>query len=202
MKEILLELVWWTWCLPQTLLGYILKLIFKGEEKTIMYRMKAYTYYNTTLTPGSVSLGKYVLLCKDHHDDIDTIKHEHGHQIQSLILGPLYLLVVSLPSLIWAGCFEIYRAKHEISYYQFYTEKWAEELSLVKPLSVIEAIILNVEDPWFYYYELRDEEDNTVVGGDLHTILDSRFRVNTVVYMFEDRTDRDVYVLYIEVDPE
>lgn len=202
MKEVLLELIWWTWCLPQTLLGFILKLIFKGEEKTRMYCMKKYTYYNTTLTPGSISLGKYILLRKDHHNNIDVVEHEHGHQIQSLILGPLYLLVISLPSLIWSGCFKKYRVKHNISYYTFYTEKWADNLAENPILSVIEAIILNVKSPWFYYYELRDEENNVVVGGDLHTILDSKFRINTVIYMFEDKTDNDVYVLYIEVDPE
>lgn len=203
MKEILLELIWWTWCLPQTLLGFILNLIFKGEEKTITYRMKKYTYYNTTLKPGSISLGKYILLCDSHHDDIDTIQHEHGHQIQSLILGPLYLLVISLPSLIWCGCFEKYREKHYKSYYDFYTERWADNLAYVGILSVIEAIILNTEDnPWFYHYELRDKDGHIIVGGDLHTILDSKFRTNTVVDMFEDSTDNEVYVLVIEVDPE
>ena len=202
MKEVLLELIWWTWCLPQTLLGFILKLIFKGEEKTRMYCMKRYTYYNTTLTLGSVSLGKYILLCDGHHDDIDTIIHEHGHRIQSLILGPLYLLIISLPSLIWAGCFDNFRSKHKKSYKSFYTEKWAEKLSEAKSLSVIEAIILNVDDPWFYYYELRDEENNIMVGGDLHTILDSRFRINNVINMYEEKTDNEVYTLIIEVDPE
>lgn len=203
MKELLLELVWWTWCLPQTLLGFIIKLMFKGEEKTVVDRMKHYTYYNTTLKPGSVSLGKYALLCEYHHDDIEIIKHEHGHQIQSLILGPLYLLVISLPSLIWAGCFKNYRAKHGVSYNSLYTESWAEKLAEVYSLSVIESIILNVKDnPWFYYYELRDEDGHIIVGGGLNTILDSNFRTNTVVDMYEDTTGNDVYILVIEVDPE
>lgn len=203
MKEILLEIVWWTWCLPQTLLGFILNLIFKGEEKTIVDCMKHYTYYNTTLTPGSVSLGKYILLCDSHHDDIEIIKHEHGHQIQSLILGPLYLLVISLPSLIWCGCFEKYREKHYKSYYDFYTERWADNLAYVGPLSVIEAIVLNAENtPWLYYYELRDRDGRIIIGGNLTTILDSRFRINPVVDMYEDATDNDVYILVIEVDPE
>lgn len=198
MKEVLLEIVWWTWCLPQTLLGFILNLIFKGEEKTITYRMKKYTYYNTTLKPGSISLGKYALLCDFHHDDIDTITHEHGHQIQSLILGPLYLLVISLPSLIWAGCFANYRAKHDVSYYKFYTEKWAENLSLVKPLSVIEAIILNVDDPWFYSYEIFDEEGTSVEYGTLHDIMESIYVVGEVNELFKSLVYDSTYLIYIK----
>ena len=54
--------------------------------------------------------------------------HEYGHSIQSKILGPLYLLVIGLPSIIWAGLFEKYRNKHKISYYSFFTEKWANKL--------------------------------------------------------------------------
>lgn len=204
MKEILLEIVWWTWCLPQTLIGFILKLIFKGEEKTVVDLMKKYTYYNTTLKPGSVSLGKYILLCDSHHDDIDTIQHEHGHQIQSLILGPLYLLVIGLPSLIWCGCFEKYRERNYKSYYDFYTERWADNLAYVGPLSVIEAIVLNVEDtPWFYFYEVRDTSGNILVGGSFHDILDSQYRTNTVIDMFQDKEcDLEVYTLIVETDPE
>ena len=58
----------------------------------------------------------------------DYIKHEYGHTLQSKILGPLYLFVIGLPSLIWAGCFEDYRKENKISYYDFYTEKWADKL--------------------------------------------------------------------------
>lgn len=204
MKEVLLEIVWWTWCLPQTLLGFILNLIFKGEEKSVVDRMKHYTYYNTTLKPGSISLGKYVLLCESHHDDIDTISHEHGHQIQSLILGPLYLLVISLPSLIWCGCFEKYREKHYKSYYDFYTESWAEKLAYVRPLSVIEAIVLQVDEyPWLCYYNLYDQKGNRIMGGDFTSILDSKYRINTVVDIYPDNVDLlDVYALIIETNPE
>ena len=62
---------------------------------------------------------------KWHHD---YLMHEYGHTIQSQKLGPVYLLVIGLPSLIWAGCFEKYRIKHKKSYYGFYTEKWADKL--------------------------------------------------------------------------
>ena len=38
--------------------------------------------------------------------------HEYGHTWQCLLLGPLYWLVVALPSAIWCNCFEGMRKKH------------------------------------------------------------------------------------------
>ena len=61
----------------------------------------------------------------------ECIRHERGHQIQSFILGPLYLLIIGLPSIIWCRCFENYRKTNDISYYSFYTEKWANKLGKV-----------------------------------------------------------------------
>lgn len=120
MNKVLKEVLFWTWCLPQTLLGFILKLIYKGKK-----RGNVYIYENKN---GSISLGKYVLLCEEHSKDNYVIAHELGHQKQSFILGWFYLLVIGLPSLIWANCFEKYRSKHNKSYYDFYTEKWANKL--------------------------------------------------------------------------
>lgn len=117
MKNIIL----WTWCLPQTLVGLIVKLIFKGKKLDE-------TYYRFDSKLGSISLGKYILLCEEHVNDERVRKHEYGHQLQSYLLGWLYLPVIALPSLIWAGCFNNYRLKHGVSYYDFYTEKWANKL--------------------------------------------------------------------------
>ncbi len=62
----------------------------------------------------------------------DYLLHEYGHTLQSRKLGWLYLFVIGLPSIIWAGCFDNYRKKHNKSYYSFYTERWADELGGVK----------------------------------------------------------------------
>lgn len=58
----------------------------------------------------------------------DYIKHEYGHSIQSKMLGPLYLFIIGLPSFLWAWLGDNYRAKHNRSYYDFYTESWANKL--------------------------------------------------------------------------
>lgn len=56
-----------------------------------------------------------------------TIKHEYGHFVQSKILGPLYMFVIAIPSMVWNACFKSYRRRKNISYYEFYTEKWANK---------------------------------------------------------------------------
>ena len=56
--------------------------------------------------------------------------HEYGHTIQSLILGPLYLPIVGLPSVIWFRTPRLSQRRHdaESSYYAFFTERWANTL--------------------------------------------------------------------------
>lgn len=108
------------WQLPQNLLGLFLLLIYKGQKQT--YGNIAYYYSNTMR--GGISLGNYIIVSTH---STSTIKHEYGHQKQSLYLGWLYLLIVGLPSLIWAISCNDYRR-----YYRFYTEKWADKLGGVK----------------------------------------------------------------------
>lgn len=59
-----------------------------------------------------------------------TLMHEYGHTIQSIILGPLFLPVIGLPSLLWAWLpvFRKYRERWSVSYYSLYTERWANFL--------------------------------------------------------------------------
>ncbi len=46
------------------------------------------------------------------------------------LLGPLYLLVIGLPSLLWAALHE--KVAPGRSYYWFYTERWADRLGGVE----------------------------------------------------------------------
>lgn len=73
---------------------------------------------------GGISLGQYVIVNKYFLDNPNMWLHEYGHCRQSLYLGPLYLLVIGLPSLIWAALYKPGKG----SYYDFYTEKWADRL--------------------------------------------------------------------------
>ena len=58
----------------------------------------------------------------------DTLVHEYGHTIQSIILGPFFLIVIGIPSLIWASAFQNLRKRRHMSYYWLYCEKWANVL--------------------------------------------------------------------------
>ena len=93
---------------------------------------------------GGVSLGLFVFVAAETNDDKEKrgndassakrserlLIHEYGHTLQSLMLGPLYLVVVGIPSAMWAGLpyFRKKRRTERISYYSFYTERWADRL--------------------------------------------------------------------------
>lgn len=118
MKKALLYL----WCLPQNCLGLLLRLIYNGNdsayEDAIVRR--------STKFPGGISLGRYIIV--NQWSSKKSVMHKYGHCIQSRYLGWLYLLVIGLPSLIHAWLCPC--KKH--SYYDFYTEKWADKLGGVE----------------------------------------------------------------------
>lgn len=123
MKKILL----WIWCFPQNLVGFIVKHVTKATPVGDHYWFK--------VECGSVSLGEYIFLCPGHYGNKKTLRHEKGHRTQSRMLGWLYLPLIGLPSMIWAA----YYSKHYedlvekgVSYYSFYTEKWADKLGGIK----------------------------------------------------------------------
>lgn len=106
----------YVWQLPQNLLGVLVKLITKPERFA--------GYYIWRLS-GGVSLGRYIFV--SGRCSLQTVQHEKGHQKQSMMLGPLYLFIIGLPSFLWAalkagGLFK------KTDYYSFYTEKWADRL--------------------------------------------------------------------------
>ena len=56
--------------------------------------------------------------------------HEYVHTIQSLILGPLYLIVIGIPSTLWGFLPNLHKKRKDdqISYFSFFTEDWANRL--------------------------------------------------------------------------
>lgn len=82
---------------------------------------------------GGISLGKVVILNEKYDDNNDTTeRHEYGHMKQSLMLGPLYLFTVGIPSIIWAGLYGTLIPKTHNGYYRFYTERWADRLGGIR----------------------------------------------------------------------
>lgn len=126
----------WTWELPQTLIGALLLLFLKEKPLRIIYYadQKVYLYDRFN---GGISLGYYTHLdwnAKDHNNNTiseglkRSIKHEaKGHGTQSKWLGPLYLLVIGLPSVIHCAIHNICGRKWD--YYLFYTERSADRIA-------------------------------------------------------------------------
>lgn len=89
----------YTWQLPQNLLGLALYHCYKGYEvctkETCGECIKCKLSSNMR---SGITLGNYIIV-----NNIKHLRHELGHTRQSKILGPLYLLVIGLPSLIHAG---------------------------------------------------------------------------------------------------
>ncbi len=118
----MISLVFWTWCLPQTFLGYLIRLFLKKRIKGIRPFRSVKVIY-TDLDFGA-SLGKYIFL-KASSDKL--LFHEYGHTIQGFIFGPLYLILVGLPSIFWNLIARI-SPKIRSTYYERYPENWATVL--------------------------------------------------------------------------
>lgn len=127
MKKFLLIL----WQLPQVLVGLFLLALYKKSSK-IIYKDDYVNVYSCNI-PGGISLGTIILINK-YICTKNTIAHERGHAKQSRILGPLYLIVIGIPSIIHAGINNIIGCcdNKPTGYYHFYTEKWADKLGNVK----------------------------------------------------------------------
>ena len=120
-----MKLLLYLWQLPQNILGLLLVLYFKGEK----HSLNGITYYYSWGISGGISLGDYIILNK-HRES--SIRHEWGHSIQSRALGPLYLIIIGIPSLLWAMMYGRVIKESYNGYYRFYTEKSADKLGGVK----------------------------------------------------------------------
>ncbi len=128
LKAFLFYLVQWTWCLPVNIVGGIAYLIC---TKIKGYRWQHFGYARIVYMPwnaGGLSMGLFIFM-KDQHKDKkwthDTRIHEYGHTWQCLLLGPLYYIVIAIPSVIWCNAFAGYRKKNNIPYGKLYCEGWA-----------------------------------------------------------------------------
>lgn len=117
----------WIWQLPQNLCGLIYKLSIKKDIISIIDEGNDFDVY-LKRSNGGITLGKYIFVYQKFSDISKVIQHESGHVKQSIILGPLYLIVIGLPSILWAGFIHktFFKTK---SYYWFYTESWANKLA-------------------------------------------------------------------------
>ena len=114
------------WQLPQNLIGLLLILIYKGNDDNT----NGIIVRRSLNMRGGISLGKYIIVNQFARDN--TVYHELGHCRQSMYLGWLYLIVIGIPSIVWAGLYGSIIKPTTNGYYKFYTEKWADKLGNVQ----------------------------------------------------------------------
>jgi hypothetical protein len=121
-------LIQFTWGLVNNLLGLAL-LIANGKLKREFFHGACLSYHNGAW--GGVSMGIFIFV--NGTRDAEWIRgvrvHEYGHTIQSLLLGPLYLLIIGIPSFVWCNSKKCiaYRTEKGVPYGAFYPEKWANK---------------------------------------------------------------------------
>ena len=127
-----------TWGILQSLLGVILFIIHLKDRH--------YLFHGAIVTEwkgkSSVSLGMFIFITDEPYfyeklkndytkEELSArlLVHEYGHTIQSLIFGPLYLILMGIPSTIWGFLPYFYsKRKSGVSYFSFFTEKLANTL--------------------------------------------------------------------------
>lgn len=125
MKKFLFVLLQCTWGICQTVLGAIVFLRYrKCPHKR--YRGCIDTRWNSR---GGMSLGLFIFTPGEDVPNSQKVRvHEYGHCIQSIALGPLYL-ILGLISVTWANlpCFRKLRREKQIPYTACLVESWASK---------------------------------------------------------------------------
>lgn len=137
MKKVIYRIWQWTWGLPQSILGLALYLRWR--------HCPHFEHHGALATQwgarGGISLGMFLFVPAPQNQSVrpdapapgtraryeHTLFHEYGHTLQSLLLGPLYLVVIGIPSWLWCNLPPLRRLRKErgIPYDSFYVERWA-----------------------------------------------------------------------------
>jgi len=124
-KRFLFVLAQCTWGLAQTILGFIFFLNTRHYSYKI-YNGAIDTRWNQK---GGLSLGLFIFTPNEESERAEKIRvHEYGHCIQSIVLGPLYL-ILGLISVTWANLpyFVKLRKEKNVPYTACFVESWASK---------------------------------------------------------------------------
>lgn len=130
----MLKILKFIWQLPQDLLALIMVLWFKIIKcEIVREEIKGINYYFIGGWYQGISLGDFVILGKCYKNENRTINHEWGHTRQSLYFGPLYLILIGLPSALGNIYDRIFHSEWDWKvsskwYYNQPWEKWADKL--------------------------------------------------------------------------
>lgn len=134
----LLRCVLFAWELPQNIVGLATYFSLKRKGKILKTEFGQERLFIETPHRG-VSLGLFIFWTKrsNRFKNLanDCKMHEFGHSIQSRILGPLYLVIVGLPSAM-RHFYSIWHIRKTgtnwNAYYAGFPEKWADKLGGIK----------------------------------------------------------------------
>ncbi|MDR3293282.1 MAG: hypothetical protein LBT20_04165 [Clostridiales bacterium] len=140
--RILYYVLQWTWGILQNLIGFLYSLKYRKNRRA-WYHGAYVVYVDDWL--GGLSLGMFVFATEisdktcaryleagvtlDEKRQSATVTHEFGHTLQSILLGPLYLIVIGIASFSWKNLkyFQKLRKEKNLKYMDLFCEKWANE---------------------------------------------------------------------------
>ena len=120
--EWIIYFILFIWQILQNLIGIGFWIYFKlrGDLETIVTN-KYSKVYRSKYMSGGISLGSFAFVSNNLAKKETAVRHEQGHMWDSKVMGPLYVLIVGLPSLLNAA-FDFTKC-----YYHFYTEALANK---------------------------------------------------------------------------
>ena len=138
MKDLIKRIALWLWQLPQNLIALLLyNILGHWSYYGGKYRDNYIIVCKAALS--SFELGDYMFLTPFSNER--AMDHELGHCRQSEILGPFYIPIIVVPSLL-NNLYDrlITFMGKEYDYFSFYTEKWANKLGGYSPTNIKDLI--------------------------------------------------------------
>jgi hypothetical protein len=138
-KDVMKDILYWAkraimfiWQLPQNIIAIMFLLVIKDKDFVSVQTKDDVNFYKIKNFDSGVSFGSLVFINAENSDP-RTIRHEYGHSLQSRMLGPLYLIVVGLPSLTMNIICRIkgWDSEYSKNYYNRFPENWADKLGNV-----------------------------------------------------------------------
>ena len=120
---ILLFIINCTWGIIQSTIGFIGFLIFVNKPH-FWYKGSIVTVNSVPEFVGGVSVGVFIFMSASFNDVLNKdninyqiLKHEYGHFLQSLLLGPLMLLI---------GICSIFKKVLKTEFVENWADKWGK----------------------------------------------------------------------------
>ena len=136
-KALWINILLGIWQLPQILLGLLLVAIFHNHEVyTNPYNHISVWVVHTGKWFGTACFSSGPVICVCDGARTDIYLHETGHSKQSIYLGWLFHIVVSIPSIcrFWI---KRWFKKDSKWYHSGYPENWADKLGGVVKYTII-----------------------------------------------------------------